>query len=118
MSERIAPYAQAVVQLPVTEYKNETEFRHAVMKDLQELGFMVYAIPDSRRQLGDTGYPDITAVKNKRVVWIECKMKDRKMTDVQWNWCHQLYNGSLEHPSFVLTYPHTWQEDLEIILKG
>ena len=101
-----------------SEYKDG--FRQRALRDLQARGFLVYAIPDTGQQLGDAGYPDITAVRFGKVVWIMCKKEheDMSMTDAQRKWRDELYDRHSDAPTFVVTFPFTWQEDLEDIVEG
>ena len=68
------------------KFKNESEFRKKVMSDLKKLDYLTYAIPDSRHQLGDKGYPDVTAAGRGFIAFIECKMPGKYLFSEQADW--------------------------------
>lgn len=59
------------------------------MKLAHLLGWKVYSQPiaKTRRPVKDaTGYPDLTLVREGRVLWIELKAQDGRLSDEQLGW--------------------------------
>ena len=64
----------------------EAAFESQCLKDLSALGYLVHSLPDAqanRRQLGDSGSPDIHGAGRGLVLFIECKLPKNKRGDIE-----------------------------------
>jgi len=66
----------------------ETQLQTAVVKLARMLGFLVYHTHDSRRS--EPGFPDLTMVKEGRLLFTELKTATGKLTDDQLMWIDAL----------------------------
>ena len=64
----------------------ESAVQKAVEAWLTMYGWRWTANRDSRRTVGHRGFPDITAVKDKRLLFIECKARYGKFGKGQEDW--------------------------------
>ena len=102
----------------MNEHDNEADFRSAVVRDLQRLGFMVYAIFDRGQSLGDTGYPDITAARHGQIVYIRCRPpNDRRKSEDEYIWEEMLERNGATF-AFYDIVPNEWQGTLQDIQSG
>jgi len=76
--------------------------------------WMVYSIPDSRRATM-SGWPDLTMVKNGRIIFAELKRKGGRVSDAQKHVLAEL--GAIPCAEVYTWYPADWQE-IENRLKG
>ena len=96
----------------MTDYKNESAFRCAVMSDLQSMGFLVYSIPDDAQQVGDAGYPCITAARAGQIIFVNCKLPDSGfLSEDEREWKHRLERVAYpEYVDYYWVFPEEWQE--------
>ena len=67
---------------------SEAELQSAVMEQMMWMGWKVYHTHDSRRS--NPGYPDLTAVKGSRVMFVEFKSEKGKIRAGQIEWLDAL----------------------------
>lgn len=95
----------------------ETPFRRQVVTWAKRAGWLVYSIHDSRSTTWgtDKGYPDLTMVRDGRLIIAELKTERGQTTDHQKRWIH-----ALNAVPFVDTY--VWrpsdEEEIKRILEA
>lgn len=80
--------------------ESEAQFQAAVIKLAKVLGYRVYHTYDSRRS--EPGFPDLVLVKQRRILFLECKRQGGRATRAQKEWMTAL-NGCQTETYFV--YP-------------
>lgn len=86
MSETVAEYSVAVAKaMP------EKELMQNVLDMARSLGYWCYHTFDSRRS--SPGFPDIIAVKGKRLLALECKRHGKDLTEAQVSWLMKLQDA-------------------------
>jgi hypothetical protein len=71
----------------------EAELRAKVVALAHLLGWRVFSLPiaEQRRPVKDaSGYPDLTLARAKRVIWIELKREDGRLSSDQMAWMGEL----------------------------
>lgn len=66
----------------------EREFQRAVVDAARVLGWRVHYVADSRRS--PVGWPDVTAVRRGRVLFLECKQQHGRIRPGQEDWVADL----------------------------
>ena len=93
---------------------SERDFQEAVTGMAEGYGYITYHTFDSRRS--DAGFPDIVAVRPGRIVYIELKAMQGRLSDAQREWLAALNAGGGE--VFVFR-PCCWNSgELENVLRG
>lgn len=77
---------------------SEKEFQDTVTDALSLFGWLWYHTHDSRRS--NKGFPDVVAVRGQRVLFIELKREDGRVTVEQKDWLLKLRDAGRE--AFVL----------------
>lgn len=90
--------------------KDEKEFMAQVRDLLKRFGWRSYHTHNSRKS--DIGFPDLVAVRDKRVVWIELKTERGIATAAQWNWIEDLKKAGQE---VYLWRPSDWKTIVEVL---
>ena len=91
----------------------EAQFQDAVVQLAQLTGWLVYHTFDSRRS--QAGYPDLTLVKGRRLVFAELKSQAGRVSAEQQQWLGALRAAN---PASVFVWrPQDWDE-IETLLKG
>ena len=72
----------------------ENELQSTVMEIMRWQGWRVYHTYDSRRS--EAGYPDLTAVKGSRLMFVEFKTEKGRITVDQKDWLDQLVKACSE----------------------
>ena len=97
--------------MPKLPYLKEKDFQAQVVELARAMGWLVYHPYDSR--LSQEGYPDLTMVRNGRVIWAELKSQDGTVTGVQRRWLKVLPKGQA-----FLWKPSDWDAIVETLRKG
>ena len=100
--------------IPVAEYRRlmglaeplEADFQASVIELAGVLGWLSYHTHDSRRS--SPGYPDLTLVRDDRLLFAELKRGRRKPTDPQTAWLEAL--GKAKRVSAHVWRPANWIE--------
>lgn len=80
----------------------EANWQKIVIKIAEEYGWKWYHPPDNipnkagRRQSVKAGYPDLTLVRNNRLIFIELKTNKGKATEQQEDWLEALSKAGAE----------------------
>jgi hypothetical protein len=74
-------------RLLLDELTAEAGLRQAVQQELSARGWRWSYIPDSRQVQGHPGIPDIVAVRDHRLLFIELKKENGVLSGVQHKWC-------------------------------
>ena len=91
----------------------EAQFQEAVVQLAQLTGWLVYHTFDSRRS--QAGYPDLTLVKGRRLVFAELKSQAGRVSAEQQQWLGALREAN---PASVFVWrPQDW-DAIETLLKG
>ena len=73
----------------------EAELKRAVLRMAYSAGWLVYHVPATNvRGSQGRGYPDLTLARRERVLWLELKQKNGKVTEEQLSWGANLPAGS------------------------
>lgn len=86
------------------EMLTEKQWQKQVVELARTLGWTVYHTFDSRRS--QPGFPDLVLVRD-RVIYVELKREQGKLTDAQAGWLDRLNRAGAE------TYcwrPHDWED--------
>lgn len=104
-----------IVRTPKLPEQSEAQFQEAVVEYLKLNGWLVYHTHDSRHSA--EGFPDITAVRDRELVFAELKKRGGRPTEAQQRWLRRLAEvGHLEHAMNVepvrayLWTPDDWPE--------
>jgi len=87
---------------------SEAELQSSVMESMMWMGWKVYHTHDSRRS--NPGYPDLTAVKGSRHMFVEFKSEKGKVKPSQIEWLNALARA---HDEVYLVRPSTQDAFLE-----
>ena len=68
----------------ISLHQTEAQFQSAVIQYAELKGWLVYHTHDSRRS--QPGFPDLTMVRNGRLIFAEVKREDGVTTDKQTAW--------------------------------
>lgn len=68
----------------------EADYTRTVVDALQHLGWLAAHHPDSRKLVGSAGMPDIVAVRQGRLAFIELKVKGGRTSAEQVRWAKEL----------------------------
>ena len=79
----------------VKSYAYESQLRWHIFCELRCTGWQCTFNPDSRYVRG-TGFPDIMAYREGKVVAIECKMPGNKVSREQGGWLNALADAGIE----------------------
>ena len=85
----------------------------AVIREARRLGWRVYHTHDSRRS--EPGFPDLTMVRGKRVVFAELKSERGKLTPAQVGWLDAIREAGQEA---YMWKPADWPEAIGGVLTG
>ena len=93
-------------------FRTEAQFQVAVERVATECGWMHYHTHDSRRST--PGFPDLVLVRGSRIVFLELKTENGRLTDDQQAWRKALgaVGGSVEYHLFR---PSDWREVMEVL---
>jgi hypothetical protein len=91
-------------------FGSEKQFMAEVMKLLKEHRWRTYHTHDSRKS--NAGFPDIVAVRGRRVLWIELKTEEGRVSAAQQNWIDDLVAAGQK--AFVLR-PSQWEELVRLV---
>lgn len=83
---------------------SEAQLRARVVELAHAAGWRVFSLPiaKTRRPVKDAvGYPDLTLVRHKQVMWFELKADGGKLSDAQWAWLEVLDNAYVIIPEFL-----------------
>jgi hypothetical protein len=72
----------------------EARFCRDVAALAQRRGLLVHWCIDSRKCVGDRGFPDLTIAGPHGVIFAECKMPDSETSANQDLWGHTIYRAS------------------------
>jgi hypothetical protein len=89
----------------------EAQLQSAVLDVAERYGFLVYHTHDSRRS--QPGFPDLTMVKGRRVLFVELKQSGKYPTPEQRKWLRALYQAGQE---VGLWYPQDLQGNVVRVL--
>jgi hypothetical protein len=91
----------------------ERQLQAAVIQLAELLGWMTYHTHDSRRS--NPGYPDLTLVKDDRLLFVELKSATGRLTTEQTEWLR-----ALGYCASVATWrPEQWADGtIEAVLRG
>ena len=87
---------------------SEKDLQSAVMEQLRRMGWKCYHTFDSRRS--EPGYPDLTAVKGSRLMFVEFKTEAGKVKASQIEWLDALIEA---HDEVYLVRPSTQDAFME-----
>jgi hypothetical protein len=95
---------------------SEKELQQLIVKQAKLLGFMVFHPYDSRRST--PGFPDLTLVKDGRIIFAELKTAKGTVSTYQQEWIDAL--GQIEGTLQVVVWrPEHWLSgEVESVLKG
>lgn len=117
MSETTA--AQRIMNHLMTE----RELQDAVIAMAKTLGLLVYHPYDSRRS--EPGYPDLTIVGSRGIVYVELKRQGGKLTTEQKAWGAAIERVAAMLPgyrspiAYYVWRPHEWHSgEIEDVLRG
>ena len=89
---------------------SEKRFQDAVVQLAQILHFRVYHTYDSRRST--PGYPDLTLVREGRLIFAELKSEKGKMSKAQKEWEYDLRQTCAEYYEWR---PSDWEAIVEVL---
>ena len=89
---------------------SEKRFQDAVVQLAKILGWKVYHTYDSRRST--PGYPDLTLVREGRLIFAELKSEKGKMSKAQKEWEYDLRNTCAEYYEWR---PSDWEAIVSIL---
>ena len=87
---------------------HELDWTETTVLYLQARGWRVVHFPDSRRLVGDRGWPDVFAVREGKVLAIELKMGRRKPQLQQEDW-HRVIEEIPGATVLTAAMPHEWR---------
>ena len=70
--------------------QSEKQFREGVVQLARLNGWKVCYIPDSRRNVGDAGLPDLILARGGRVILAELKTSKGRLRDGQREWLREI----------------------------
>jgi len=94
-------------------FANEKAFQAAVRKKAEENGWLVYAVRDSRQT--PAGWPDLTLVRGKTLMFWELKMPKGKLSPSQDKWLEAL--GRTGARAFAIR-PEHWDYICNLLEAG
>ena len=81
------------------DLQSEAQFRKAVLDYAKLAGWLACYIPDSRRNVGDAGLPDLILARGGRVILAELKTSKGRLRDGQKCWLEEAGgNGRVWRP--------------------
>ena len=101
---KLMPDAQALADASMT---SEAALQVRVVALLKLRGFRVYHTFDARRS--EPGFPDLIAVRGRRLVAIELKTARGRVTEAQMAWLRAL-NEVTQVDAFILRPAADWSE--------
>jgi len=90
----------------------EARFQRQVLELLKLRGWLTYHTHDSRRS--NSGYPDITAVRRGRILFIELKTRKGRTSPMQETWLSELRHCSEGTVTVTVARPQDWDVLLRI----
>lgn len=85
------------------------------------LGWLVHRDPTWRATGADPGYPDLTLVRERQVIFAELKSEKGSLTDDQWAWVNALVGIAVDtHPvvRMCVWRPSQWLDGtIEAVLR-
>lgn len=97
-------------QMPKSSEVSEAQFQRSVTDALSLFGWLWYHTHDSRRS--NKGFPDLVAVRGQRVLYVELKREDGRVTVEQSTWLQRLKDAG--QSAYVLR-PSQMDAFLEVI---
>ena len=91
-------------------FRNERAFTDSIKRAARTFGWKCYHTFDSRRS--SPGYPDLTLVRNGRLIFAELKMPRGRLSDYQRGWINELQEAGQE---IHVWKPENWDEILDIL---
>ena len=104
MTSKLMPDAQALADASMT---TEAAFQVNVVALLTRFGYRVYHTHDSRRS--EAGFPDLIAIRGRRLFAIELKTARGRVTDAQLDWL-RAFGDVTEIDAFILRPAADWSE--------
>ena len=104
--------------MSVEEYKQqlrameEKQFMQSILMLATMNGWLAYHTYDSRRSA--PGFPDLVLVKPPRLVFLETKREQGKLTQAQAQWIEALHNVTGRPESYVLR-PSDWDLACDVL---
>ena len=90
--------------------ETEADFQNTVIELAELHRWLVYHTHDSRRSA--PGFPDLTMVRDGKLVFAELKTEQGLLTDDQWNWVEELRQA---RQLMYVWRPSDWREIEEIL---
>lgn len=107
---------------PVLPRMREKDLMQAIVDAARALGWLVYHTYDSRRS--EPGFPDLVLVRpagkgDPCLLFVECKVQGRKLTDAQRRWWEAISDVVQEIPGYgdVLDFHVVREENLDWFLE-
>jgi hypothetical protein len=79
----------------------EAELKARVVRMAHDLGWLVFSLPMVRNKRpvnGASGYPDLTLVRQRKVLWLELKQDGEAPSAEQERWLSELPAGYVVRP--------------------
>ena len=95
---------------------SESDFQNTVIELAKLHRWLVYHTFDSRRS--DPGFPDLTMVRDGRLIFAELKTEKGRLTGDQAHWLHELGKVIEPYQRHVARYvwrPADWREIEEVL---
>jgi len=89
----------------------EKDWQQTVVEAAGYLGYAVYHTYDSTRSA--PGFPDLTLVRPKRLVFLECKTNRGRLSRDQLKWLELLH--TVEVVACGISRPNNWEETLALL---
>ena len=91
-------------------FASEKKFQAAVRTKAEDNGWLVYAVRDSRQT--PPGWPDLTLVRGKQLIFWELKMPTGVVSDAQRKWAYALQEAGV---TAEFMYPKDWDEICQVL---
>lgn len=108
---------KGVARMSAADLINEREFQTTVIEKARVYGWTVYHTHDSRRSA--LGFPDLTLVRDGRLIFMELKTQDGRLTEAQEMWLSKLEEvmaACIEHVEARVFRPSDWPR-IEVLLR-